>query len=108
MHFDLDDLELGNRCGGLTGVGPSRLCLDWGLGDRRIPGRWSAVEGTRDGVDLLLAGVRQEERSPTRAWSTSFRWSGNRAGTSAIRVRSVNEDRVPGPWSAVSDEVVID
>ena len=77
-------------------------------GDSHIRGRWSAVEGARYDVDLLRDGVRQEDRSLTRAGSTSFRWLTTRAGTYAIRARSVNADRVPGPWSAVSDEVVID
>ena len=77
-------------------------------GDSHIRGRWSAVAGARYDVDLLRDGVRQEDRSLTRARSTSFRWLATRAGTYAIRVRSVNADRVPGPWSAVSDEVVID
>ena len=77
-------------------------------GDSHIRGRWSAVADARYDVDLLRDGVRQEDRSLTRARSTSFRWLTTRAGRYAIRARSVNADRVPGPWSALSDEVVID
>ena len=77
-------------------------------GDSHIRGRWSAVAGARYDVDLLRDGVRQEDRSLTRAGSTSFRWLTTRAGTYAIRVRSVNGNRVPGPWSVLSNEIVID
>ena len=73
---------------------------------RYVQGRWSAVEGARYSVDLLRDGVREEDRSLTRARSTSFRWL-VRPGTYSIRVRSVNEDRLGGP-SRTSDEVVID
>ena len=86
---------------------PATVALER-LDDGEIRGRWSAVEGARYDVDLLHDGVRDELRSLERARSTSFRWLGNRAGTYAIRARSVNADGVPGPWSAVSDEVVIE
>ena len=86
---------------------PAKVTLER-AGDSHVQGRWSAVAGARYDVDLLRDGVRQEDRSLTRAGSTSFRWLTTRAGTYAIRARSVNEDRVPGPWSALSDEVVID
>ena len=76
--------------------------------DDHIRGRWSVVEGARYDVDLLRDGVRQKDRSLTRATSTSFRWLATRAGTYTIRVRSVNADRVPGPWSEVSNEIVVD
>ena len=76
--------------------------------DGEIRGRWSAVEGARYNIDLLQDGMRDELRSLERARSTSFRWLGNRPGKYAIRARSVNADGVSGPWSAVSDEVVID
>ena len=76
-------------------------------GDRHVRGRWSAVAGARYDVDLLRDGLRQEDRSLTRATSASFRWQ-VLPGTYAIRARSVNGDGVRGPWSTVSDEVVID
>ena len=75
---------------------------------RQLRGRWSAVEGARYAVDLLRDGVRDEHRSLERASSTSFRWQSLSAGTYTIRARSVNEDRLPGPWSAPSNEVVFD
>ena len=74
----------------------------------RSAGRWSAVEGALYDVDLLHDGMRDELRSLERARSTSFRWLSNRPGTYAIRARSANADGVAGPWSAVSDEVVIE
>lgn len=76
--------------------------------ERQLRGRWSAVEGARYAVDLLRDGVRDEHRSLERASSTSFRWQSLSAGTYTIRARSVNEDRLPGPWSAPSNEVVLD
>ena len=78
------------------------------LGERRVRGRWSAVEGARYDVDLLHDGVRDEHRSLESARSTSFRWSSNLSGTYTIRARSVNADRLRGPWSAESNQVVID
>ena len=86
---------------------PATVALER-LDDGEIRGRWSAVEGARYDVDLLRDGVRQEDRSLERARSTTFRWLTTRPGTYAIRARSVNGDGVPGPWSAVSDAVVID
>ena len=77
------------------------------LGDGRLRGRWSAVEGARYDVHLMRDGERDELRSLERARSTSFRWSSIGPGTYTIRARSVNEDRVGGPWR-VSDEIVID
>ena len=78
-------------------------------GTRRVRGRWSAVEGVSYDVDLLRDGAREEDRSLTRArnTTTSFRWSALLAGTYAIRVCSVNEDRLRGPCRE-SNEVVID
>ena len=76
-------------------------------GQRELQGRWSAVAGVRYDVDVLRDGVRDEDRSLTRARSTSFRWTHLLPGTYTIRTRSVNEDRVGGPWRG-SDEVVID
>ena len=86
---------------------PQTVTLE-STGDRQLRGRWSAVDGARYDVDLLRDGVRDELRSLERARSTSFRWSSNAAGTYAIRVRSVNADRASGPWSVVSNEVVVD
>ena len=86
---------------------PATVALER-LDDGEIRGRWSAVEGALYDVDLLHDGVRDELRSLEGARSTSFRWTSNRPGTYAIRTRSVNEDGVAGPWSAVSDEVVIE
>ena len=75
---------------------------------RAVQGRWSAVAGARYDVDLLRDGLRQEDRSLTRARSTSFRWLTTRVGRYAIRARSVNGAGVRGPWSAVSNETVTD
>ncbi len=74
--------------------------------DEHVRGRWSAVEGASYDVDLLRDGVRQEERSLTRARGTSFRWQ-VRPGTYSVRVRSVNAEHVAGP-SRVSEKVVVD
>ena len=40
--------------------------------------------------------------------STSFRWSNNFAGTYTNRVRSLDPDRLRGPWSVVSNEGVVE
>ena len=76
---------------------------------RELRGRWSAVEGALYDVDLLRDGVADENRSLTLARNTTLtrRWTRLLPGTYAIRARSVNEERVGGPWR-VSDEVVID
>ena len=78
-------------------------------GARQLRGRWSAVAGARYDVDLLRDGVADEDRSLTRTrnTTTSFRWMHLLPGAYAIRVRSVNEDRLGGPWRE-SGEVVID
>ena len=85
---------------------PATVTLE-SVGDGRIEGRWSAVEGARYDVHLLRDGVHDELRSLERARSTSFRWSSIGPGTYTIRARSVNEDRLGGPWRA-SGEVVVD
>ena len=105
-----------SRADAARGLGPLPAALLLALetvtlestGDRQLRGRWSAVQGARYDVDLLHDGVRDGLRSLERARSTSFRWSSNAAGTYTIRVRSVNADRASGPWSVVSNEVVVD
>ena len=74
-----------------------------------LRGRWSAVEGARYDVDLLRDGVREEDRSLTRARNTTltFRWSALLPGTYTNRACSVNADRLRGPCRE-SDEVVND
>ena len=73
-----------------------------------LRGRWSVVEGARYGVDLLQDGVRDDDRSLSRSTRNTFRWQSLSRGTYTIRACSVNEERVCGPWSAESNEVVID
>ena len=67
---------------------------------RELRGRWSAVEGARYDVELMRDGVADEDRSLTQARNTTltFRWANLRPGTYATRARSVNEDRMGGPW----------
>ena len=77
-------------------------------GGRRVRGEWSAVEGARYAVDLLLDGAPVAGRSLSRTTRTSFRWSGLAPGAYALRVRSVDADGNAGPWSRTTDEVVID
>ncbi|MXW49598.1 MAG: hypothetical protein F4171_00105 [Gammaproteobacteria bacterium] len=86
---------------------PSSVRLE-DAGGRRVRGEWSAVEGARYGVELLLGGAPVEGRSLAATTRTSFRWSGLGAGTYALRVRSVDADGQAGPWSGPSNEVVID
>ncbi len=87
---------------------PERVTLE-SPADRELRGRWSAVEGALYDVELTRDGVADENRSLTRARNTTLtlRWTRLLPGTYAIRARSVNEERVGGPWR-VSDEVVID
>ena len=77
-------------------------------GGHRVRAEWSAVEGARYGVDLLLGGAPLWGRSLAATTRTDFRWSGLEPGTYSIRVRSVDADGQPGPWSAPSNDVVID
>ena len=86
---------------------PSSVRLE-DAGGRRVRGEWSAVDGARYGVELLLGGAPLEGRSLARTTRTSFRWSGLEAGTYGLRVRSVDADGQAGPWSGPSNEVVID
>ena len=76
---------------------------------RELRGRWSAVEGARYDVELVRDGRADEDRSLTRArnTTTTFRWTHLLPGTYEIRARSVNEDRLGGPWRT-SEEVEID
>ena len=78
-------------------------------GRRELRGRWSAVEGARYDVELMRDGVADEDRSLSyaRNTTTTFRWTHLLPGTYAIRARSVNEDRLGGPWRT-SEEVEID
>ena len=77
--------------------------------DGELRGRWSAVEGARYDVEVVRDGVADEDRSLSyaRNTTTSFPWTHLWPGTYVIRARSVNEDRVGGPWRT-SEEVVID
>ena len=86
---------------------PSSVTLE-DAGNRRVRGEWSAVDGVRYGVELLLGGAPVEGRSLARTTRRSFRWSGLEPGTYALRVRSVDADAKAGPWSGPSNEVVID
>ena len=76
---------------------------------RELRGRWSAVEGARYDVELVRDGRADEDRSLSNArnTTTTFRWTHLLPGTYAIRARSVNEDRLGGPWR-MSEEVEID
>ena len=73
-----------------------------------LRGRWDAVAGARYAVDLLRGGVRDAQRS-VADWAHPRRtWSGLCVGAFRVRVCSLNEDGDCGPWSAESNEVVID
>ena len=87
---------------------PERVTLE-SPARRELRGRWSAVEGARYDVELVRDGRADEDRSLTRArnTTTSFRWTHLLPGTYSIRARSVNEDRLGGPWRT-SEEVEID
>ena len=87
---------------------PERVTLE-SPGRRELRGRWSAVEGARYDVELVRDGVADEDRSLSyaRNTTTTFRWTHLLPGTYSIRARSVNEDRLGGPWRT-SDEIVID
>ena len=78
-------------------------------GHRELRGRWSAVEGALYDVELTRDGVADEYRALTHAPNTTltFRWTNLRPGTYAVRVRSVNDERVGGPWR-VSDGAALD
>ncbi len=78
-----------------------------GAGHRRVRGEWSAVEGARYGVELLLGGAPVEGRSLAATARTDFRWSGLEPGAYSIRVRSVDSDGQAGPWSEPSNEVAV-
>lgn len=86
---------------------PSSVTLE-NAGGRRVRGEWSAVDGARYGVGLLRDGDPLEGRSLAATTRTSFRWSGLEAGIYRLRVRSVDADGQAGPWSDLSNEVIID
>ena len=86
---------------------PASVALE-DAGGRRVRGEWSAVDGARYGTELLLGGAPVEGASLARTTRTSFRWSGLEAGAYRLRVRSVDADGEPGPWSEPSNEVAID
>ncbi|MDE0269972.1 MAG: hypothetical protein OXP11_02060, partial [Gammaproteobacteria bacterium] len=86
---------------------PASVALE-DAGGRRVRGEWSAVDGARYGTELLLGGAPVEGASLARTTRTSFRWSGLEAGAYRLRVRSVDADGEPGPWSEPSNEVAVD